>query len=153
MAVCHHGVVPTPTNTQFAVAVHVLTYLAGDPDRPVGSEELSASTQVNPVHVRKVLGPLRDAGLVTSRPGARGGWLLAKPARRIRLDEVWTVLQGDDPVLGHHLPSPICPVGREIATELLDLDDEIRRALVARLHRTTIEQLLTPAIRAAFAPA
>ena len=138
-----------PTNTQFSVAVHVLTYLAGNTDRPVNSDELANSSRVNPVHIRKVLGPLRTAGLVQSRPGARGGSLLARPSASIRLDEVWRVLQGDAPVLGHHIPNPDCPIGRDINTALLGLDDEIRDALVARLHRTTVADLLTPAMRGA----
>jgi Rrf2 family protein len=138
--------VPTPTNTRFAVAVHVLTFLASDPERPISSDELSGSTQVNPVHVRKLLGPLRAGGLVTSRPGAHGGWLLTRPARDIDLAEVWTLLQGDDPVLGHHLPLPDCPVGRDIATQLLDLDHEIAVAMIMRLKRTSIADLVTPAM-------
>ncbi|MDN5855988.1 MAG: Rrf2 family transcriptional regulator [Actinomycetia bacterium] len=141
----------TPTNTRFSVAAHVLTYLAGNPGRAVSSDELAASSQVSPVHIRKVLGPLRTAGLIESRPGARGGSLLGRPATSIRLDEVWSLLQGDDPVLGHHMPSPRCPVGREISAELHDLDDEIRAALVARLRRTTVADLLTPAMERAFA--
>jgi Rrf2 family protein len=143
--------VPTPTNTQFSVAAHALTYLAGNDGRAVSSDEIAASCQVNPVHVRKTLGPLRAAGLVTSRPGAGGGWVLGRPATKIKLDEVWSVLQGDDTVLGHHIPSPDCPVGREIQRELVDLDDEIRSALLARLRRTSVADLLTPAMRAAFA--
>jgi Rrf2 family protein len=139
-------VVPTPTNTQFSVAVHVLTYLAAHPDRPVGSEELAASTQVNPVHVRKTLGPLRAAQLLASRPGARGGWTLARDPATVTLAEVWELLQGDDPVLGHHIPSPRCPVGRDISTELHGLDDEIREALLARLRGTTVADLITPAM-------
>ena len=74
-----------PTSTHFAVAVHVLTYLAAvaAESRAVSSEELAASANVNPVHVRRVLGPLRDAGLVSSRPGPRGGWGLGRPVEQI----------------------------------------------------------------------
>ncbi|BCJ50329.1 hypothetical protein Asp14428_18040 [Actinoplanes sp. NBRC 14428] len=65
------------TNTRFAVAVHVLTYLAGLDDRAAGSEELARSANVNPVYIRQVMGPLRGAGLVRSKPGVHGGWALA----------------------------------------------------------------------------
>ena len=68
----------------------LVTYLAGVTDgRPVSSEELSASTNTNPVYVRRVLGPLRAAGLVSSRPGVHGGWELAVDARAIPLSQVW----------------------------------------------------------------
>ena len=83
------------TNTQFAVAVHVLTYLSAVPERAVSSDELSGSTNTAPVYVRRVLGPLREAGIVRARAGSGGGWELARPARDIRLDTVWDVLHGD----------------------------------------------------------
>lgn len=77
------------TNTQFAVAVHVLTYLAGVTEgHAVSSEELSKSANVNPVYVRRVLGPLREAALVRSRPGVRGGWELAADPSVITLEQV-----------------------------------------------------------------
>ncbi len=46
----------TPTNTQFAVAVHVLTYLAGtDVPGPVSSDELAASVNASPVYQNTLL--------------------------------------------------------------------------------------------------
>lgn len=136
---------PAPTNTRFAVAVHVLVYLAAVAEAgrtaPVGSEELAASTKVNAVHVRTVLGPLREAGLVRSRPGARGGWELAVPAESLPLSRVWRLLQGDDPVLGLHGPAPECPVGRGVQASLERLDAEVADAVEARLAGVTVAAL------------
>ena len=131
------------TNTQFAVAVHVLTYLAGlIEDRPVSSDELSESTNVNPVYVRRVLGPLRDAGLVRSRPGVHGGWELAADARDITLARVWGILQGADPVLGLHGPDPACPIGRGVQTSLIALDQAVAGAVATELERFTVNDVL-----------
>ena len=131
-----------PTNTQFAVAVHVLSYLAGPgQERVISSDELAQSTNVNPVHIRRVLGPLRAAGLVRSRPGVNGGWELVRAAESIHLSEVWRLLQGDDPVLGLHGPSPRCPVGIGIASSLVDLDRGVAAAIEAELDRTTVADL------------
>ena len=135
------------TNTQFAVAVHVLTYLAGTPEgRPVSSDELSESTNVNPVYVRRVLGPLRRAGLVRSRPGAHGGWELAVDARTVTLGQVWRLLQGTDPVLGLHGPDPACPVGRSVQDSLTALDQVVAGAVATELERFTVHDVLTPGI-------
>lgn len=135
-----------PTNTQFAVAVHVLTYLAGVAgERPVSSDELSASTNVNPVHVRRVLGPLRAAGIVRSRPGAHGGWELCLAPGDVTLAEVWRLVQGDDPVLGLHGPNPSCPVGRGIQRSLTALDRTVAAAVEAELAQTTVSDLLAEA--------
>lgn len=135
-----------PTNTQFAVAVHVLTYLSlVGQSRPVSSDELSGSTNTNPVYVRRVLGPLREAGLVHARQGSQGGWTLARPAGDIGLDEVWSILQGDEPVLGLHGPNPDCPVGAGIQHALHDLDGAVVAALRAELGRRTIADLVREA--------
>ncbi|GAA5056000.1 Rrf2 family protein [Thermocatellispora tengchongensis] len=131
------------TNTRFAVAVHVLTYLAGVAgERPVSSDELSASTNVNPVHVRRVLGPLRAAGLLRSRPGVHGGWELAVPAGDITLAEVWRLLQGEDPVLGLHGPNPSCEVGRGVQESLAVLDRAVADAVADELSRFTVHDVL-----------
>jgi Rrf2 family protein len=134
------------------VAVHVLTYLAGaaaesrpegpEPQaRAVSSEELALSADVNPAHVRRVLGPLREAGLVLSRPGPRGGWVLGQPAAEITTARVWDLIQGREPVLGLHGPNPACPVGRSIQQSLTDLDARAREAVRAELDRVTVADL------------
>lgn len=136
----------TPTNTRFAVAVHVLTYLAScaaaGRTAPVSSDELAGSTAVNPVHVRKVLGPLRTAGLVRSRPGAHGGWELAADPKTVNLAQVWQVLQGDDPVLGIHGPNPACPVGAGVQGALVDLDRRVAKAVLAELEGISLNDVL-----------
>ncbi|WP_197376880.1 RrF2 family transcriptional regulator [Mycolicibacterium baixiangningiae] len=136
------------TNTQFAVAVHVLTYLAGiAPGRPVSSEELSRSTNVNPVYVRRVLGPLRAAGLVCSRPGPSGGWELATDAHGITLAQIWRLLQGTDPVLGLHGPNPTCTVGRNVQTSLTTLDHAVADAVTTELEKHTVHDILNQGVR------
>lgn len=139
----------SPQSTQFAVAVHVLTYLAGAGAGPsetsprlVGAPELAASTQVTPVHVRRVLAPLREAGLLASTPGARGGWRLLVDPASITLDRVWRLVRCDEPVLAIHLPSPDCPVGRSIQDGLEEVDDSVARAVEATLAGTTVADLV-----------
>ncbi|WP_375504674.1 Rrf2 family transcriptional regulator [uncultured Jatrophihabitans sp.] len=133
----------TSRNTQFAVAVHVLTYLAGEGQgRTASSDELSQSTNVNPVYVRRVLGPLREAGLVRSRAGKHGGWELAADAGDITLAQVWRLLQGTDPLLGLHGPNPSCEVGRSVQHSLAALDDAVTRAVADELERFTVHDIL-----------
>ena len=140
---------PPATNTRFAVAVHVLTYLAGtDPVRAVSSEELAGSVNVNPVHIRRVLGPLREAGLVRSRSGQHGGWALGRPAEKITLDELWSVVGGADQVVGLHGPNPTCPVGLGIASVMTEIEHELSAAVRAELARRTVRDLLDHVHRA-----
>ncbi len=119
-------------NTQFAVAVHFLTYLAGaGRGRPVSSEEVARSAAVSAVYLRRVLGPLRAAGLVRSRPGSGGGWELCRAPEEIGLDAVWSIVRGEDAVLGLHGPSPACPIGAGLA----GVFDGIERGIVTAIER------------------
>jgi Rrf2 family protein len=133
------------TPEKASVAVHVLTYLAGVEERAVSSDELSVSTNVNPVYVRRVLGPLRDAGLVRSRPGPHGGWELTVDPRELPLSRVWQLMQGGHAVLGLHGPDPACPVGRGVQAALVALDTRVAGAITAELEQLTAHDLLLTA--------
>lgn len=142
-----------PTNTQFAVAVHVLTYLAGvEVTHPVSSDELAASVNASPVYVRRVLTPLRESGLVASRPGAQGGWVLTRAPQSITLAEVWRLVQQDDPVLGLHGPNPQCRTGTGVQRALIAVDREVSKAVDAQLARVTIAELLSSTQKSNLAP-
>jgi Rrf2 family protein len=129
---------PHPTNTQFAVAVHALTLLAYQPDAAQSSEQIAASVGANPVHVRRVLGRLRTAGLVDSRPGPNGGWTLRLDPAEVRLGDIWRAVGSSDHMLGLHAANPDCPVGREVQARLRSIDRHAADVLAAELDRVTI---------------
>jgi Rrf2 family protein len=130
-----------PTNTQFALAVHVLTMLAGLPRELQTSEGMAGSAGSNPVHIRRVLGRLRNAGLVASRPGPHGGWQLMLPPAQTTLADVWRAMHGDDPILGLHEANPDCDVGRRIQANLGQIDRRAAAAIEAELETTTLADL------------
>lgn len=133
-------------NTQFSLAVHMLTLLGAEPDAMQSSERLAGSAGASPVHVRRVLGHLRRAGLVSSRNGPGGGWLVEGDVCGLTLDVVWAAIHGDGPVLGLHDASPDCAVGQRIQESLADLDRRAARALVDELRETTIGDLVSAAV-------
>jgi Rrf2 family protein len=128
-------------NTRFALAVHVLTMLAALPRELQRSESMAASAGTNPVHVRRILGRLRDAGLVASRPGPGGGWQLVRAPEATTLRDVWRAVQGDELVLGVHDVSPNCPEGGRIRAGLLDIERRAAAAVEAELATTTLADL------------
>lgn len=131
-----------PASTRFSVAAHVLVYLAGaGVGRTVSSEELADSVDVTPVHIRRVLGPLRVAGLVTSRSGVGGGWQLARPATDIHLDAVWDAVPNGD-VLPAHLPRLACSIGQHVRSVIDDLENSVTNAVRAELHSHTVADLV-----------
>jgi len=137
-----------PTNTQFAVAVHVLTMLAGLPRELQSSEVMASSVGTNPVHIRRILARLREAGFVTSRPGPHGGWQLLRSPEETTLADVWRVINGDDPVLGVHEADPNCVEGQSIQANLERVDRRALAALEAELETTTLADLAVESQRA-----
>ncbi|HWH96269.1 MAG TPA: Rrf2 family transcriptional regulator [Baekduia sp.] len=137
------------TNTQFALGVHMLTLLAGSAPATLSSEQMAGSADSNPVHVRRVLGRLRTAGLVTSKPGVGGGWQLAADPASITLADVWRVVHGDDAILGLRGANPACPVGQSIQGMLVDVDRRAQKAVEDELATTTIAALVVRAAQRA----
>jgi len=138
-----------PTNTQFALGVHLLTLLAGSAPATLSSDEMARSANSNPVHVRRVLGAFREAGLVTSRPGVGGGWQLAADPQATTLAGVWRVIHGDGAVLGLRSADPKCPIGRSIQASLAAIDRRAAQAVEDELAATTIAQLVSEAVAGA----
>ena len=136
---------PGPANTQFAVAVHVLTMLAGLPRELQSSEVMAASVGSNPVHIRRVLARLREARFVASRPGPHGGWQLLLSPEQTTLADVWRVINRDDPVLGVHEAEPNCEVGQRIQANLEEVDRRALAAVEAELASTTLAELAAQA--------
>ena len=130
-----------PTNTQFALAVHTLTVLAARPEATQSSDQLAASAGTSPVYVRRVLGRLRAAGLVTSRPGVNGGWQAATRYEATTLGDVWRAIQGDDRLLGLHDVSPECEVAQRIHSALEQIDCDAAQAIERELDETTLCEL------------
>jgi Rrf2 family protein len=134
---------PAPTNTQFSLAVHVLTLLGSQDPALVSSEFLAGSAGTSPEHVRRVLAPLRRAGLVRSRPGPSGGWQLDRAGCETTLGDIWRAVHGDAGVLGVHSAAPECTVGQRIQTALEDVERRAVDALVSELDQQTLGQLVT----------
>src|SRR6266487_2303328 len=92
------------TSSRFVVAVHILPLLETEGGRPVTSAYVEGSVNTNPGVIRRLLSMLARAGLVTSQLGAGGGALLAKPARQIRLLDVYRAVESSDVFTLHHSP-------------------------------------------------
>lgn len=130
-------------NSRFAVATHILTLLEQSRGEPVTSEFIAGSVNTNPSLVRRLLGVLAKAGLTTSQMGTGGGALLARPASRITLGDVYRAVSEGGELFAMHRerPNPACPVGRSIQAVLERRLDAAERVLEAELDRTTIAEL------------
>ena len=129
-------------NSQFSMALHVLTLLAGA-DENVKSEYIAASVNTNAVVIRRILGQLSQAGLVSSQTGSTGGTRLAKSADQISLCEVYKAVScGEVFALHAKSPNQECPVGRNIEAVLCNLQKEIDKAVGEKLGEYTLQTIM-----------
>jgi Rrf2 family protein len=137
-----------PTSTRFVVAVHVLTALAVGDGKPVRSEDLAYSANTGAVVIRGLLSRLGAAGLVRSQLGAGGGALLAKPAEKIRLLDVYEAVE-DTELFSLHRTPPCenCAVGGNIIEAMRPVLLRARTALEDELASTTIADIASEVAR------
>jgi Rrf2 family protein len=130
------------TNQQFAVSVHILTVLAASAGQVVTSEYIAESVDTNPVVIRRIMGHLREHGLVESRSGATGGWRLKLPPEQIPLCEVYRAVNHDTLLAMHQHPNQNCPIGSKIPSALGEIFGAAQIALEAALGRFTVADVL-----------
>lgn len=74
--------------SEFIIALHVLVFLAHD-KKSRSSEELSENLCTNPVRIRKVMSKCKKSGLVVTKAGANGGYMIARDGKDINLREIY----------------------------------------------------------------
>ena len=126
-------------NGRFSISLHILTLLEMLSDELLTSDYIAGSININPVLVRKEISNLKKHGLVESKEGKAGGYALAKPARQIRLSDVYQAVR-QTPLLGtaKNSPNPSCVVGKQINKHLNDLYTDAEKALTQRLGKTSL---------------
>ncbi|HEV7700241.1 MAG TPA: Rrf2 family transcriptional regulator [Pyrinomonadaceae bacterium] len=130
-------------NSQFSMAVHVLTLLARAGTANLKSESIACSVNTNAVVIRRLLSQLNQAGLVASQTGAQGGTKLAKVPLEIRLCDIYNAVScGEVFALHGRAPNQDCPVGRNIEAVLCNLQKEIDRSVGEKLGEYTLASVL-----------
>lgn len=107
---------------------------------PVLLRDIARRQEVSEKYLEHSMSALRNAGLVRSIRGARGGYVLAKSPSEIRLSEIMQVLEGsmapvecvDDPQVCHR--AKLC-VTRDIWAKMKEAIDNI-------LGSTTLQEMV-----------
>ncbi|MEO0378686.1 MAG: Rrf2 family transcriptional regulator [Pseudomonadota bacterium] len=128
-------------NSRLSLALHTLGHMAGDPERVRTSADIAEHAGTNPVVVRRVLGKLREAGLLTSEKGHAGGWRLARKPNEITLADVYVAL--DERLVATDVEEavPACSVEHVLQAKVASVLEDIERNLVERLGVTTIAEV------------
>lgn len=131
------------TNSRFSIAIHVLTMLAQSGDGRLKSDYIAESVNTNPVVIRRLLCGLQAANLVASQVGAAGGTSLARPAKDIKLSDIYdAVSTGDIFSLHPKTPNQDCPVGKNIEAILCALQKEIDQSVEEKLAQYTLQDVI-----------
>ena len=135
------------TSSRFAVAIHILVMLAlyrRNGFGPLKSGRMAESVDTNAVMIRRIMGSLQAAGLVASRPGPKGGFVLAVEASQISLRTVYDTVESGQLFHAHYgCPMEQCPVGKHIADVVDAVAKDAVTAVREKLEERTIEQLAT----------
>lgn len=130
-------------SSRFAVGIHILSLLEVNKTRVNTSEFIASSVNTNPALIRKITGMLKNAGLVSVRPGVAGA-NLAKNLSEITLLDVYKAVDVQDKELFgiHENPNPECPVGRNIQNTIGPIFSLAEQALEKALGTITIEDVV-----------
>lgn len=135
-------------NTRFALAVHCAGLIAFGDRKTVTSLSIAHSAGTNPVVVRRIVGQLVKAGIVDMRKGQGGGAMLARPAGKISLGEIYRAVERCPllavPEFGEKTP---CSIAQLAAPVLRFFFGEAERAMVARLDKTRLSEVLDEVLK------
>jgi len=135
-------------NNKFALAIYAVAlakyaYNTGEEGR-ITSEQLAENANTHPVVVRRLLAPLREAGLLTSHSGPGGGWQLSRPASEITLLDIYRSLEQEPVFAVPDAPAGVnCPLGEGFPTVLTACFREAEEAMEARLDQVTVADIVT----------
>lgn len=132
-------------SSRFAIAVHILSLLSINPGSHNTSEWIAGSVNTNPVVIRRILGQLKSAELVSVKAGS-GGASLIKPLSDISLLQVYkavAVVEEGALFSIHEEPNPACVVGANIQVVLELILGRAQEAMEQVLAEITMAELVS----------
>lgn len=113
-------------------------------DGPLSITEIARESSVPPAYLEQLVAPLRRAGLVESKRGAHGGYVLGRAPSQVRVGDVYRVMEG--PVAPMDCVSEddadqTCPLIEGCETRPVWL--KVRDSIVEALDSTTLADLIS----------
>lgn len=128
-------------DSRLSSVLHALLHMA-EQEGPVTSETLAQCLVTNPVVVRRTMGYLRQAGIVTSERGHAGGWRIHADLGSITLRQLHEAL-GEPAMfaIGNRNEAPDCLVEQAVNTALEGTLAEAEALLLKRFAEITLADL------------
>lgn len=130
-----------PRDLRMSRILHVLIHM----DRHVSlatSEQISKMISTNPVVVRRMMGGLRDRGIVTSEKGHGGGWKLSRPLAEVSLRDVYEAVSAPPLFnIGPNAEPSECLVEKAVDAQLEASLSDAEARLMAQFSQISVEAL------------
>jgi len=116
---------------------------------PMSIADIAKESSVPAAYLEQLVAPLRRAGIVKSKRGAHGGYILSRPPDLVRVGDVYRVMEG--PVapmdcVSENVDDQTCPLIDGCETRPIWL--KVRDSIVEALDSTTLADLLAQGGRA-----
>lgn len=128
-------------DSRLSSVLHALLHMA-ERECAMTSEDLAKCLATNPVVVRRTMGFLRDAGIVTSDRGHAGGWRITADLNTVSLRQLHEAL--GEPALfavGNRKEAPECLVEQTVNAALDQSFADAEALLLARFGEITLSDL------------
>ena len=128
-------------DSRLSSVLHALLHMA-EQEGPVTSEVLARCLGTNPVVVRRTMGYLREAGIVTSDRGHAGGWRIHADLGTVTLRQLHEAL-GEPAMfaMGNRNETPECLVEQSVNAALEGSFAEAEALLLRRFSEITLADL------------
>lgn len=127
-------------SSRFTMAIHMFACIDTFKNQKMTSDIMATSIGTNPVIIRKLLGQLKNAGLVEVARGT-GGVVITKPLNEITLLDIYKAvdcLPNEELFHFHENPNMNCPVGRNIHHVLDDKLMHVQKTMEDELAKITL---------------
>ena len=135
------------TKAEYGVRLLIQLGRQEESGQPVSLKAMAAAEDLPLAYCERIAALLKKAGLVVSTRGAHGGYVLARPAAEITMDEAVLALEGAiapmDCFLDDHDGRVQCSHGDDFAscsTKLLWT--RVQMGVIRSLQRTTLAELV-----------
>jgi len=128
------------SSSKFTIAIHICLYLKFKDQNLVSSQQIAESVKTNPVVIRRMIGCLRENGIVGSVAGSKGGYFLKRPSKKITLWKIYNCVKNND-LFNKPRPNPDCVVSSNLSELVDDAYRKAENSMKSVLDKTTIDQL------------
>lgn len=130
-------------STRFSDAIHILAFIQVYRNKAtLSSETIAQSIGTSSVVVRRLMGKLKTAHILTTTPGSPDPKLAVDP-QKLTLLQIYLIIEGNSQLFTiDPKTNPACIVGGNIQTVLRHCYQTAEEAAMAKLNQTTLQDII-----------